>query len=155
MNNKKIKLTDELETVEVEGGKYTLVVTRIKHLANNFDYEIETESEFIEALNSWKVKATLIIYETTEKGEVIKKKSTGHACEEIGASDINATSALENAETSAVGRACAFRGIGLLTAIASADEVKSANEKIKSVKTTRRTSAGKSAEEKALEKLKG
>jgi hypothetical protein len=36
---------------------------------------------------------------------------------------VNKTSALENAETSAVGRACAFAGIGVIDSIASADEV--------------------------------
>lgn len=47
---------------------------------------------------------------------------TGHASEKIGANFINQTSALENAETSAIGRALASAGyIG--TEFASADEV--------------------------------
>jgi hypothetical protein len=40
--------------------------------------------------------------------------------------EVNFTSALENAETSAVGRACAMAGIGIDGGIASADEVKKA-----------------------------
>ena len=51
--------------------------------------------------------------------------STGYAEEIRGSSMINKTSALENAETSAVGRALAFFGLGG-TEIASADEVASA-----------------------------
>jgi deoxycytidylate deaminase len=51
--------------------------------------------------------------------------STGYAEEVRGASNINKTSALENAETSAVGRALAFYGLGG-TEIASADEVAAA-----------------------------
>ena len=39
---------------------------------------------------------------------------------------INKTSALENAETSAVGRALAFMGIGVIDSIASVDEMKKA-----------------------------
>lgn len=48
--------------------------------------------------------------------------ATGHAEESRSASSINRTSALENAETSAVGRALAFLGLGG-TEIASADEL--------------------------------
>lgn len=49
---------------------------------------------------------------------------TGHAEERWDSSKINATSALENCETSAVGRALAFAGlVGTELQIASADEV--------------------------------
>ena len=51
---------------------------------------------------------------------------TGHAEEEIGSSQINNTSALENCETSAVGRALAMMGIGSNESFASADEVANA-----------------------------
>jgi hypothetical protein len=51
--------------------------------------------------------------------------ATGYAEEERGSSNINTTSALENAETSAVGRALAFLGLAG-TEIASADEVANA-----------------------------
>ena len=49
----------------------------------------------------------------------------GHAEERIGSTMINKTSALENCETSAVGRALAFAGFGG-DEIASADEVAAA-----------------------------
>ena len=52
--------------------------------------------------------------------------STGHAFELRDASYINKTSYLENCETSAVGRALGFLGIGLNGSIASADEVANA-----------------------------
>jgi hypothetical protein len=51
--------------------------------------------------------------------------ASGHAEERRNSSQINRTSALENAETSAVGRALAFFGLAG-TEIASADEVKNA-----------------------------
>ena len=51
--------------------------------------------------------------------------ATGYAEEVRGATNINKTSALENAETSAVGRALAFYGLPG-TEIASADEVATA-----------------------------
>ena len=142
--------TKSLQTVDIDGGTYTLIAERIKHLANEFDYSIETNAEFIEVLNAWKVKAVLTI---TEDGKT--NTYSGHASEVIGSSDINSTSALENAETSAVGRACAMAGIGVTENIASANEVEGAKEKLKDVKTTQRRQSGKSAEEKTLEKLIG
>ena len=51
---------------------------------------------------------------------------TGIAYELVGSSQINKTSALENCETSAVGRALGMLGIGIDGSIASADEVQNA-----------------------------
>lgn len=140
--------TKSLETVEIDGKNYTLIAERIKHLATEFDYSINTEAEFFSELNGWKVKAILTITE----GEKTNSYS-GHAFEIIGSNDINLTSSLENAETSAVGRACAMAGIGVTENIASANEVEGAKEKLKDAKTTQRRQSGKSAEEKTLEKL--
>ena len=140
--------TKSLQTIEIDGGNYTLIAERIKHLANEFDYSINTNAEFIESLNAWKVKAVLTI---KEDGKI--NTYSGHASEVIGSNDINLTSALENAETSAVGRACAMAGIGVTENIASANEVTGAKEKLKDAKTTQRKNSGKSAEEKTLEKL--
>ena len=140
--------TKSLQTVDIDGEKYTLIAERIKHLANGFDYSINTNAEFIETLNAWKVKAVLTI---KEDGKI--NTYSGHASEVIGSNDINLTSALENAETSAVGRACAMAGIGVTENIASANEVTGAKEKLKDAKTTQRKNSGKSAEEKTLEKL--
>ena len=140
--------TKSLQTVDIDGEKCTLIAERIKHLANEFDYSINTNAEFIETLNAWKVKAVLTI---KEDGKI--NTYSGHASEVIGSNDINLTSALENAETSAVGRACAMAGIGVTENIASANEVTGAKEKLKDAKTTQRKNSGKSAEEKTLEKL--
>ena len=52
--------------------------------------------------------------------------ATGTAREKEGSSRINATSHVENAETSAVGRALGFCGIGIDTSIASFEEVEHA-----------------------------
>lgn len=58
--------------------------------------------------------------------------STGHAFEVKDSSNINKTSYIENCETSAVGRALGFLGIGSNGSIASADEVANAIEQQKS-----------------------
>lgn len=52
--------------------------------------------------------------------------STGHAYEKEGSSYINKTSALENCETSAVGRALALMGYEIKKSIASKEEVQNA-----------------------------
>ena len=49
--------------------------------------------------------------------------STGYAQEEKATGFVNETSFVENCETSAVGRALGFLGIGIKDSIASADEL--------------------------------
>ena len=58
--------------------------------------------------------------------ETPQRYFTGYAQEVIGEGIVNKTSALENAETSAVGRALAMMGIGVIESIASADEMNKA-----------------------------
>ena len=58
--------------------------------------------------------------------ENTERHFTGIACEVIGSTQINKTSALENCETSAIGRALGFLNIGIVGGIASADEVENA-----------------------------
>ena len=152
-NQSKIKRTAPIPTIELEGGKYVMVHERIKFIADNFVHEIETSSEFIENLNSWKVKAVLKIH---EDGKVLNYSGT--AIERIGSSDVNSSSALENAETSAIGRACAFAGFGIEERIASMDEMQSV-EREKPIVVKEKFEASKvkskTAEEKVLERLNG
>ena len=70
----------------------------------------------------------IVIFEATVIPDVDKPERyfTGHAEEEIGSSQINTTSALENCETSAIGRALALMGIGVDESFASGDEVANA-----------------------------
>ena len=56
----------------------------------------------------------------TKEGNIV---STGYAQEEKTTSFVNETSFVENCETSAVGRALGFLGIGIKDSIASADEL--------------------------------
>jgi len=68
--------------------------------------------------------ARISMYDTnTEEWRVV---ATGHAFEYQGAGMVNKTSYVENAETSAVGRALGMLGIGATESIASAEEVMSA-----------------------------
>jgi len=105
--------------VKIHGKEYRTVGKRIADFrATKPDYEISTE--VLSAAELVLVKATI----KDPDGKVI---ATGHAEELRGSTNINKTSALENAETSAVGRCLAFTGMGG-TEIASADEVVNAQK---------------------------
>lgn len=119
--------TKNLRTISIKGKEYVEVKERILYLANQeeFDYSILTDYDYFEDRKMWVVRAKLIIYKDGKKFIY-----TGLA-QEVESDDyrqVNYTAALENAETSAVGRACAMAGIGVIEGIASADEIqKSAN----------------------------
>ena len=116
-----MKIDKKLATVNIKGKPYVEVKERILALAENTKYSIETDYQHFEEKRMWVVKAKLTLHDT---GEVYN-----WLAQEIESDDyrqVNSTSALENAETSAVGRACAFAGIWVINWIASADEVKKA-----------------------------
>lgn len=105
--------------VKIHGKDYKTVAKRIEELRSESGDKYSIESEILCAADLVQVKTTI---RNTETGAVV---ATGHAEEERGSTNINKTSAIENAETSAVGRALAFFGKGG-TEIASADEVANA-----------------------------
>lgn len=110
-----------LKTIKIHGKDYVPVSERVKYLANDKEQEYSIETEYFyypeDGRTMWVVKATL-----TLNGKIYN----GHA-QELETSDtkkINHTSALENCETSAVGRALAMAGIGIVDSIASAEEMR-------------------------------
>lgn len=105
-----------MQTIKFKGTDYVEVKERILYLANEkpFGYSVLTKAKYYQEDKMWVVKATLLV-----NGE----KYNGHAQEIVGDGYINKTSALENAETSAVGRAFAMAGIGVIGSIASMDEI--------------------------------
>tara|TARA_A100000171_G_C2098202_1_gene128235 strand:- start:203 stop:784 length:582 start_codon:yes stop_codon:yes gene_type:complete len=105
--------------VNIRGKKYKTVAKRVADFRSRYpDWSIETD--VIDAGEQVLVKCII----RDGSGKVL---STGHAEEERGSSNINKTSAIENAETSAIGRALAFCAEGLAgEEIASADEVANA-----------------------------
>lgn len=111
-------MTKKFNTVNIKGKEYVTVAERLLYLSENEVHEIITTPTFYPESQMWVVKAELILHR--EGGHF---KFTGHAQEIIGDGYINKTSALENAETSAVGRACAMAGIGIIESIASVDEI--------------------------------
>lgn len=112
-------VNDSIKTVDVKGKKYAQVNERVK--AFRQICPCGTISTEIIALNDGVVtmKATV----TDEEGHVL---GTGLAQEKESSSYINKTSFIENCETSAVGRALGFAGIGVDGSMASAEEVANA-----------------------------
>ena len=101
--------------VNIRGKQYLTVARRINDFREQHsDYGIHTE---ILSVNDQTVVCRATI--TDANGRQV---SSGIAEENRNASNINKTSAVENCETSAVGRALAFFGLAG-TEIASADEV--------------------------------
>jgi len=103
--------------VKIHGKEYYTVVERINMLHDKTEgnYSIDTSLERYEG-GIVIIKATLSFNDNT---------FTGHAYEKEGSTQINKTSALENCETSAIGRALASAGYGG-TEFASANEVENA-----------------------------
>ena len=104
--------------VEIHGKSYLTVAYRIEKFRE--DYPAHTINTLIIDRSEHDVVMKAEIADET--GRVI---ASGHAEEKRAASQINKTSALENCETSAIGRALAFFGLAG-TEIASADEVANA-----------------------------
>lgn len=120
------QLTDK--AIKFKGSDYVQVKDRVLFLADEYEwrYSIQTEYEYFESSKMWVVKATLTIWDKEHK-----EFSTfnGLAQEIEWTSFINKTSALENAETSAIGRACAMAWIGVIDSIASIDEINKATNR--------------------------
>lgn len=110
--------------VRIHGKDYKTVALRVQEFYDTFpkrDYGIVTE---IVDVNDVQVVMRAAIIRTSD-GVIM---ATGHAEEVRSKSQINRTSALENAETSAIGRALSAFGFGG-SEFASANEVQGAIQK--------------------------
>lgn len=104
--------------VPIHGKQYKTVAYRVNEFRSQYpDYTVSTE--LVEA------NETLVVMKASISNEQGRLLATGFAEEVRAASKINRTSALENAETSAIGRALAALGLAG-TEYASADEVANA-----------------------------
>ena len=120
------------KAIDIKWKKYVLVSDRVVYFNENYpNWCIQTE-RYLE----WDMeifKATVI--PDIEKPErYFTWYSQAKRVKELDPKkkmDVNLTSALENAETSAVWRALAFMWIGVIDSIASADEIKKAENEEK------------------------
>jgi len=110
-------------------SKYATVAERLVTLGELWpDYRIETHDYSTEADRAkgvWRVKANLYLSREDMIDGV--PKASGHAFEVDGQAGANVTSALENCESSAVGRALALAGFSVNkdnpTSLASREEM--------------------------------
>jgi len=142
------------KAIDIKWKKYVLVSDRVIYFNENYpNWCIQTE-RFLE----WDMeifKATVI--PDIEKPErYFTWYSQAKRVKELDPKkkmDVNLTSALENAETSAVGRALAFMWIGVIDSIASADEIKKAENEEKRQEKKKEETKWFNKEE--LERLQG
>lgn len=114
----------KFKTTNIKGKEYVEVNQRIiafRTLSEYDGHSIETELLHLDS-DSCVVRATI----RNKEGLILAQ---GMAQEDRASSMINKTSYVENCETSAVGRALGFFGIGIETSIATADEVSMAIKK--------------------------
>ena len=99
----------QADKTKVKGGKfYTTVPTRVEMFREALGEDSQIVTEIVEANKEFvMVKATISIFADGDW----RLLATGHAEEYRANGPINATSALENCETSAIGRALAACGI--------------------------------------------
>lgn len=110
------------KAVDIKGKQYVLVADRV--LFFNEEYPNGCiQTQLLSTPQDTRVVVKAMVIPDMDKHERI---FTGHAQEVVGEGFINRTSALENAETSAVGRALAMMGIGVIDNIASVDEINKA-----------------------------
>lgn len=110
------------KAIKIGNKDYVLVSDRV--IAFNETYKngvIQTK-----LLSSFDSDMVVMMAKVTPDMEKPERYFTGYSQATWGDGMVNKTAALENCETSAVGRALGFMGIGVLDSIASADEVKKA-----------------------------
>jgi len=118
-------MTEERETVPI---------TNDRGQVRNYETVPSRLRRFREANPAWTINTSIIHIDDEcvrmrveigwiDDSDHFHLTASAHAEEYRNASEINATSALENCETSALGRALAFVGFGSADSIASAEEV--------------------------------
>ena len=115
------KVNSEISYIDVKGKNYADVANRVKAFRKLFpNGSITTDIVSLEG--------GVCVMKTKCFDEIGNILATGTAYEKEGSSFINKTSYIENCETSAVGRALGFLGIGVENDIASVQELLNAEQ---------------------------
>lgn len=121
------KANESLLTTDIKGKDYVQVNERIKAFRMLYP-EGCIRTTMLSNENGVCIFRAEVYAEDVDEGIRPILLASGHAYEKESSSFINKTSFIENCETSAVGRALGFLGIGIDTSIASAEEVGNAIE---------------------------
>jgi len=111
----------KIKTVNIQGKEYSEVKDRVMFFRTNPTYagfSIETEAI--------KLDEKVAIFKASIKNEKGVIVATGTAMEISSNGFINKQNHIENTETSAVGRALGFLGIGIVGGLATADNMRDA-----------------------------
>lgn len=113
----------QIKSIDIKGKEYAVVNERIKAFRMLYPSGlIQTEKEYLIG-DIGKRTVGFLCKVFDQEGKLL---ATGHAEEHESSTFINKTSFIENAETSAVGRALGMCGLGIDTSVASAEEVQNA-----------------------------
>ena len=110
------------KAIDIKGKKYVLVADRILYF--NQEYPNGRIKTYLKS----KPEAERVVIKAIVVPDVDNEKRcfTGYSQALWGDGYINKTSAIENCETSAIGRALAMMGIGVVDSLASVDEINKA-----------------------------
>ncbi len=108
--------------IDIKGKAYVLVKDRIVFFNDNFTNGRITTKLLSEPDAEMVVMRATVIPDIEQPGRIF----IGHSQAKWGQGMVNTTAAMENCETSAVGRALAMMGIGVIDSIASVDEINKA-----------------------------
>lgn len=107
------------KAVDIKGKPYVPVAERLIYFNDTYKNG-SIRTELLSEVSDTVICIKAFVTPNIEQPERV---FTGYSQETVGDGFINKTSALENAETSAVGRALAMMGIGVIESVASSDEV--------------------------------
>lgn len=108
-----------MKTILIKGKEYTPVSERVMAFREEHGFNGRIVTQLVSPVISEAVLFRAEVY----IGDVLVSTGYSQARWDDKTSLVNRTSACENAETSAVGRALGFAGYGIIAGIASADEV--------------------------------
>jgi len=110
-----------MKAIKIKGRDYITVNERLKHFRLDDTYKGWNIIEDVAEINNNEIIVTVTI---VDADGMLRSKASSQ--EYRDSSMINKTSFLENAATSALGRALGYLGIGIDTSIASAEEMNGA-----------------------------
>lgn len=125
-----VKDNGEMKSIEIHGKEYIPVSERVKYFNKNY----HAGAIVTELLKN----DEQVVFKATVWKDVSDKERcfVGHSQAVKGQGLVNETAAMENAETSAVGRALGFAGIGVIESIASSDEITKASQPVRQLDGT-------------------
>lgn len=126
-NQTENKMTNKLPTIDIKGKDYVQVKDRVIFFNEKYDAGmIQTK-----LVSEPDAQMVVMMAKVTPDISSPERYFTGYSQAKWGDGMVNTSAAMENAETSAVGRALGMMGIGVIESIASADEMTKATSERK------------------------